>query len=235
MSIESIFGPECWDDHYPTSSIRSFQELENGKISASSGTPFYQYGGQLYHAKQLLQLAKFLDCSLDYLFCRTDEPNPAQVKMEVSDVPQLPVIRWENRGVTPPEGKLLILSQPTNACDKLTPAVWNGHAFHAPGNPNKVLTGVMFTRWLHVPESRSSEAFKLEPSFICGLDLAENKPTWRTDAPPEGAVVLGRFQTDGGKFLHKTVWYRKGKYYFGRYSDLDVELPCAGWILLPED
>lgn len=147
VSIESIFGPECWDDHWPTSQIRSFQELESGKISASSGTPFYQYGGQLYHAKQLLQLAKFLDCSLDYLFCRTDEPNPAQVKMEV-------------------------------------PA---------------------------------------------------DKPTWRTDAPPEGAVVLGKFQTDGGKFLHKTVCYRDGKYYFDRNSSLDVALPCAGWILLPED
>lgn len=147
VSIESIFGPECWDDHWPTSQIRSFQELESGKISASSGTPFYQYGGQLYHAKQLLQLAKFLDCSLDYLFCRTDEPNPAQVKMEV-------------------------------------PA---------------------------------------------------DKPQWRTDAPPEGAVVLGKFQADGGKILHKTVCYRDGKYYFDRNSSLDVALPCAGWILLPED
>lgn len=147
VSIESIFGTECWDDHYPTSQIRSFQELESGKISASSGTPFYQYGGQLYHAKQLLQLAKFLDCSLDYLFCRTDEPNPAQVKMEVT----------------------------------------------------------------------------------------ADKPQWRTDAPPEGAVVLGKFQADGGKILHKTVFYRDGKYYFDRYSDLDVALPCTGWILLPED
>lgn len=147
VSIESIFGPECWDDRYPTSQIRSFQALEGGKISASSSTPFYQYGGQLYHAKQLLQLAKFLDCSLDYLFCRTDEPNPAQVKMEVT----------------------------------------------------------------------------------------ADKPQWRTDAPPEGAVVLGKFQADGGKILHKTVCYRDGKYHFDRNSSLDVALPCAGWILLPED
>lgn len=147
VSIESIFGPECWDTTYPSVYIRNFQELEGGKISASRETPFYQYGGQLYHAKQLLQLAKFLDCSLDYLFCRTDEPNPAQVKMEV-------------------------------------PA---------------------------------------------------DKPTWRTDAPPEGAVVLGKFQADGGKILHKTVCYRDGKYYFDRNSSLDVALPCAGWVLLPED
>lgn len=71
--------------------------------------------------------------------------------------------------------------------------------------------------------------------MVFGVDLASDKPQWRTDAPPEGAVVLGKFQTDGGKILHKTVCYRDGKYYFGRNSSLDVELPCAGWILLPED
>lgn len=147
VSIESIFGPECWNDHYPTSQIQSFQALEGGKISASSGTPFYQYGGQLYHAKQLLQLAKFLDCSLDYLLCRTSEPNPAQVKMEV------------------PTGK----------------------------------------------------------------------PTWRTDAPSNGSFVLARFQTDNGKYLLKPVYYHDGKYYFNTDYQLDVALPCAGWIPLPED
>lgn len=71
--------------------------------------------------------------------------------------------------------------------------------------------------------------------MVFGVDLAESKPQWRTDAPPEGAVVLGKFQADGGKILHKTVCYRDGKYYFDRNSSLDVALPCAGWILLPED
>ena len=148
VSIESIFGAECWDDHYPTSQIRSFQELESGKISASSGTPFYQYGGQLYHAKQLLQLAEFLDCSLDYLFCRTDEPNPAQVKIEV----------------------------------------------------------------------------------------AADKPQWRTDAPPDGANVLGKFELPGSpKRLIRTAYYLNGTYYFSQTNLSPIDTPCLGWILVPED
>lgn len=71
--------------------------------------------------------------------------------------------------------------------------------------------------------------------MVFGVEPASEKPQWRTDAPPEGAVVLGKFQADGGKILHKTVCYRDGKYYFDRNSSLDVALPCAGWILLPED
>ena len=67
------------------------------------------------------------------------------------------------------------------------------------------------------------------------MEVTADKPQWRTDAPPEGAVVLGKFQADGGKILHKTVCFRDGKYYFDRNSSLDVALPCAGWILLPED
>lgn len=71
--------------------------------------------------------------------------------------------------------------------------------------------------------------------MVFSVESASEKPKWRTDAPPEGAAVLGKFQADGGKILHKTVCYRDGKYYFDRNSSLDVALPCAGWILLPED
>lgn len=97
-SLESLFGPECWDTKYPSSYIRDFEKLEGGQIKVDSNTPFGPYGAYLSDAKKLLRLAKFLDCSVDYLLCRTDEPNPEQVKMEVpADKPQ-----W--RTDDPPEG-----------------------------------------------------------------------------------------------------------------------------------
>lgn len=71
--------------------------------------------------------------------------------------------------------------------------------------------------------------------MVFGVDLAESKPQWRTDAPPNGSFVLARFQTDSGKCLHKPVYYHEGKYYFNTDYQLDVALPCAGWIPLPED
>ena len=97
-SLESLFGPECWDTKYPSSYIRDFEKLEGGQIKVDSNTPFGPYGAYLSDAKKLLRLAKFLDCSVDYLLCRTDEPNSEQVKMEVTAAkPQ-----W--RTDDPPEG-----------------------------------------------------------------------------------------------------------------------------------
>lgn len=97
-TLESVFGPECWDTKYASSYIRDFEKLEGGNITASSNTPFRSYGGYLSDAKMLLKLAKFLDCSVDYLLCRTSEPNPEQVKMAV------PAGRPQWRTDDPPEG-----------------------------------------------------------------------------------------------------------------------------------
>lgn len=97
-TLESIFGPECWGIQYPSSYIRDFEKLEGGQITANSNTPFRSYRGYLSDAKQLIQLAKFLDCSVDYLLCRTSEPNPSQVKMEV------PAGKPQWRTDHPPEG-----------------------------------------------------------------------------------------------------------------------------------
>lgn len=97
-SLESLFGPECWDTKYFSSYIRDFEKLEGGQIKVDSNTPFGPYGAYLNDAKKLLRLAKFLDCSVDYLLCRTNEPNPEQVKMEVP----AGKLRW--RTDDPPEG-----------------------------------------------------------------------------------------------------------------------------------
>lgn len=147
-TIESIFDKECLNVQWPESHIKRFKAAEAGKITAQSDAPF-GINFSLIEAKRLIRLAKFLDCSLDYLFCRTPIPNPEQM--------------------------------------------------------------------------------------VFGVDLAESKPQWRTDAPPNGSFVLARFQTDSGKCLHKPVYYHEGKYYFKTDYQLDVALPCAGWIPLPED
>lgn len=148
-TLESIFGPECWGIQYPSSYIRDFEKLEGGQITANSNTPFRSYGGYLSDAKQLIQLAKFLDCSVDYLLCRTSEPNPSQVKMDV-------------------------------------------------------------------PEA--------------------DKPVWRTDPPGDRQRVLAKFDLgEGLRPMLETVYYRDGTYYMDRKMTMDYDLPCLGWIPIPED
>lgn len=146
-SIESLFGPECWDKKYGNS--KSFAELEGGKITATSNAPFGPYNFYLGDAKDLLRLADFLGCSLDYLLCRTDEPDPAQVKMDV-------------------------------------------------------------------PEA--------------------DKPVWRTDPPGDRQRVLAKFGLgEGLRPMLETVYYRDGTYYMDRKMTMDYDLPCLGWIPIPED
>lgn len=146
-NIESLFGPECWNLRWAESYIREFKKLDGGAVTAQSKTPFGRTVW-LDDAKQLLQMASYLDCSLDYLFCRTDEPNPAQVKMEV----------------------------------------------------------------------------------------AADKPTWRTDAPPEGTNVLGKFELPGSpKRLIRTAYYLNGTYYFSQANLSPIDTPCLGWTPIPED
>lgn len=146
-SIESLFGPECWDKKY--GNPKSFAELEGGKITATSDAPFGPFHFYLEEAKNLIRLADFLGCSLDYLFCRTDEPDPAQIKMDV-------------------------------------------------------------------PE--------------------EGKPVWRTDPPGDRQRVLAKFDLgEGLRPTLVTVYYRDGTYYIDKKMTMDYDLPCMGWIPIPED
>lgn len=95
----------------------------------------------------LVELADKLRVSIDYLLCRTDEPREVwEIKKEVRE--------WHGRGETPPEGEIIITYDLTNDGPKYTPAVWDGRRFHAPGKPNKELTGLgqQFTKWTLLPE-----------------------------------------------------------------------------------
>jgi hypothetical protein len=63
-----------------------------------------------------------------------------------------------------------------------------------------------------------------------------DKPTWRTDAPPDGANVLGKFELPGSpKRLIRTAYYLNGTYYFSQTNLSPIDTPCLGWILVPED
>lgn len=72
--------------------------------------------------------------------------------------------------------------------------------------------------------------------MVFGVDLAESKPQWRTDAPPEGANVLGKFELPGSpKRLIRTAYYLNGTYYFSQTNLSPIDTPCLGWTPIPED
>ena len=72
--------------------------------------------------------------------------------------------------------------------------------------------------------------------MVFGVDLAENKPTWRTDAPPEGTELLAKFALPGTeKRMIRTAYYLGGKYYFSRATLSAIDSECLGWSPIPED
>lgn len=86
--------------YYSKSNEEKYEELENltAKITPQTITP-YGYSFYLGSAQSLLSVADCLGCSLDYLFCRTDEPAVAQPQGEGQTV----LSCWMPAGTLPPE------------------------------------------------------------------------------------------------------------------------------------
>lgn len=76
-SVKQII--EAADMYYSKSDDDEYKGLESGggKVTISTGLP-YSYGFNLTDARRLVAIADCLDCSLDYLFCRTDVPEVNQ-------------------------------------------------------------------------------------------------------------------------------------------------------------
>lgn len=72
-SVKQII--EAADMYYSTFDDKQYKNIESGieKITPSTRLP-YNYDFRVTDARRLVAIADCLDCSLDYLFCRTDEP-----------------------------------------------------------------------------------------------------------------------------------------------------------------
>lgn len=72
---------------YGTSDDQKYSSLENARCKISPQTTLpYGYSFYLAGARNLIAVADCLGCSLDYLFCRTDDPK-AETPQETADVP----------------------------------------------------------------------------------------------------------------------------------------------------
>lgn len=94
------------DRYYTPNDDKRYRSLENGleKITPSTWLP-YSYGFNLTDARRLVAIADCLGCSLDYLFCRTDEP---RAKWEEHDTSApVPAAAWHT-GTPPMSGEYIV-------------------------------------------------------------------------------------------------------------------------------
>ena len=103
-SVKQIM--DAADMYYTPNDDKQYRNLENGleKITPSTHLP-YSYGFFVTDARRLVAIADCLGCSLDYLFCRTDEP---RAKWEEPDTSApVPAAAWHT-GTPPMSGEYIV-------------------------------------------------------------------------------------------------------------------------------
>lgn len=132
---------------------------------------------------ELMDAAKLLGCSTDFLMGLTEEITPigaastgalpdcepevlgAEEETTGPDEAMAPArrqVRWESRGRTPPEGKPILTWSMTNSGEVWRAAQWNGRTFVDPGKPEKELTGLQYQQWMEIPPRNGAGGYDTE-------------------------------------------------------------------------
>ena len=185
----------------------------------------------------MAELSKLLNCSTDFLMGLTDEIRPAPVQEEPVEAPEEPArrIRWEDRGRTPPEGRLILTYQLTNDGPAYRPALWDGSTFRSP-NGRKELTGLQYTHWLELPAPGSGETLQVAPPELAEGQLAICgwMPGGAFPGAPGEAVV--DFDLGDGVIVREVCCYADGQFYFRVKSGelgAKIDMPAVRWMWLP--
>lgn len=195
------------------------------KVNESSADMITRYENGLFaiSAEKIEAFAIALDVPMSQLF--------GEKPVEIQQAPRK-AVRWEGRGLTPPENRPIITEDSTNNGKKYTPAMWTGSNFVDPGNPKKELTGLNFIRWIEIPDPDSCEDYNLDyvkPNsqlMICGWMPGGTLPSNPCEVlvdfdlgEPSHHIVSRICSFDGHKFL------------FGKKDP--VELQPVRWMQIP--
>lgn len=103
-SVKQIM--DAADSYYAPNDDKLYRNLENGleKITPSTRLP-YSYNFFVPDARRLVAIADCLGCSLDYLFCRTDEPRCKAAAPDASA--PVPAAAWST-GKPPMSGAYVV-------------------------------------------------------------------------------------------------------------------------------
>ena len=147
-------------------------------------------------------------------------------------------VRWESRGLTPPQGRPILTYFLSNDGPVYRPAVWDGRQFTSPDG-KKVLTSLQYTRWFEFPLPDSEETLQLAPSAKAGGQLVISDWMPGGTLPMEPCEVVGDFLSGGTAdspkiSLRRICWFDGRDFLFRRHgSKLNAE--CIRWMALPPE
>ena len=144
-SVEAV--RKAAQTYYSKSDDDKFRELEDltAKFTPLTNLP-YSYSFSLTDAHRLIGIADCLGCSLDYLFCRTDEPNVAQPQGEG----QLVLAAWMPAGTLPPEPCDVLAEFDLEGSPYRQLARFDGEGFLFKRGGSKIELPPL--RWMRIPE-----------------------------------------------------------------------------------
>ena len=175
---------------------------------------------------RLIKLADLLDCSLDYLLCRTDVRELAQDSPAVSDLgtgedPAVvsPSCGWYPVDVEPPIGVKLVLLDYHDFVDE---GVYRGSGLYS----GQIDEGEPIRAWSVIPTDKDLES---------ALTESCRQATWRTGDPQEYGTYVAYVQLPGAskKMLRELLWTGDEWLLFGEKIDDDA-IVCS-WIAQPEE
>lgn len=176
--------------------------------------------------------------NLDTLPEGEPEEEPGEEPEEEAGEKEPPVrrVRWESRGRTPPEGKLILTYKMANDGPAYRAAVWKNGQFKTP-NDRSVLTGLQYTHWLKVPPPASGEEFQLDPPEQAEGQLVISGWMPGGTFPREPCEVVADFRVSGGTgrpeaHLRRVCWFDGMNFLFKRHSS-KIDAECVRWMALP--
>lgn len=217
---------------------------------------------QFYDAPEV---ARLLGCTTDFLMgladdfrppAATEPPAQEEPAQNVSNLDTLPEpepeegpeeegedlgpparrVRWESRGRTPPENRLILTYHLAKLGPRFRAVIWNGSQFRVQdgGAP---MSKADFTHWIEIPGVSSGETVQLTPPGQPEGQLVISAWMPGGTFPREPCNVVADFCVSGGTgkpeaSLRRVCWFDGMNFLFKRHSS-KIDAECVRWMVLP--
>ena len=191
--------------------------LENGEAKYATNTKLpYGYSCYLSDIHRFTRVADLLGVSLDYLLCRSDEPQ------SVSSLDTEPAaLVWHEPDVKPPEGAHIVFIDENGVADE--DVYVSGRLKSGWADWEEVVLWTLHPDDPAQPETTSEKQL----TTLCGVDLAA--PEWQAGNPPKAGEYYACF--DIGKNACRLATWSGWDWRFA--GGATIEAPCLGWWPLP--
>lgn len=166
------------------------------------------------------------------------EPEPEEGPEEEGEElgPPARRVRWESRGRTPPENRLILTYYLAKLGPRFRAVIWNGSQFRVQDG-GEAMSNADFTHWIEIPGVSNGETVQLAPPVQPEGQLVISGWMPGGTFPREPCDVVADFRVSGGTGrpeapLRRVCWFDGMNFLFKRHSS-KIDAECVRWMALP--